>query len=77
MYLTTGEVAFALKFSSKSIRDQCERGELPAVKFGTQWRINKEQLIEYLETGLRKWSRPIEPSGIPNTINTINTGDYK
>jgi excisionase family DNA binding protein len=43
--MTISEVAELLKLSETSVRRMCERKELPAVKFGSQWRIRRKDVL--------------------------------
>jgi excisionase family DNA binding protein len=43
--MTIFEVAEFLKLSEPSVRRMCERKELPAVKFGSQWRIRRKDVL--------------------------------
>ena len=43
--MTIPEVAELLKLSDTTVRRMCERKELPAVKFGSQWRIRRKDLL--------------------------------
>jgi len=43
--MTIPEVAELLKLSETTVRRMCERKELPAVKFGSQWRIRRKDLL--------------------------------
>ncbi len=38
-----------LGLSRPTVLTLCQRGELPAKKFGSQWRISKEKLKAYIE----------------------------
>jgi excisionase family DNA binding protein len=42
---TIPEVAKFLRLSETTVRRMCERKELPAVKFGSQWRIREEDVL--------------------------------
>lgn len=46
--LTTEEVARRLSVARMTVMRMIEAGELPAVKLGRVWRIDPEQLDEYL-----------------------------
>ena len=43
------EVAEWFQVTPKTIRKEIKRGNLPAVKIGSTWRINAENLKTYLE----------------------------
>lgn len=43
LFLTPEQVARIMGVSSRQVRKMCTNGKLPAMKFGSQWRINKEQ----------------------------------
>ena len=46
--LTTTEVAKYLKTSEEWVRDQCRVENIPAFKIGKEWRIKKEDLLEWV-----------------------------
>jgi excisionase family DNA binding protein len=43
--MTLLEVAKFLRLSETTVRRMCERKELPAVKFGSQWRIREKDVL--------------------------------
>ena len=43
--LTVNEAAELLRVSNMTVRRMCARGELVAVKVGSQWRINRESAL--------------------------------
>jgi excisionase family DNA binding protein len=47
-YLTTHDVAAKLGMSQRKIEDMCKRRELPAAKFGRDWRIKASAFAEFL-----------------------------
>ena len=50
-FLTIPEVAKLLRLSERSVYNLAQRGELPgAVKFGRQWRVSRDKLLEGVET---------------------------
>lgn len=55
--LTTKEVAEKLKVTQKTIRNLIESGELPAYRFGRDYRIKEEDFEEYL-----KQSKVVKPT---------------
>ena len=46
-YYTIYEVAEMLRFHHKTIRRMIKNGELPAKKYGKEWRIRKAELEEF------------------------------
>lgn len=46
--LRTSEVAKILRLTRESVMSRIHSGELPAKKFGCQYRVQEEDLIEYL-----------------------------
>ena len=56
--LTTKEVAEKLKVTQKTIRNLIESGELPAYRFGRDYRIKEEDFDEYIT--LSKVVKPTE-----------------
>lgn len=56
--LTTKEVAEKLKVTQKTIRNLIESGELPAYRFGRDYRIKEEDFEEYIK--LSKVVKPTE-----------------
>lgn len=53
--LTPGECANLLRLTHETILRFCKSGELPAVKFGKEWRISKQDLQSYIETKQKCW----------------------
>lgn len=47
--LTLKEVAKLLRLSPQTLYKMLEQGEIPAVKIGSQWRFDREQLKSWLE----------------------------
>lgn len=45
------EAAQLLDCSPRTVMRMCERGELAACKVGSQWRINRDSLMEYIGGG--------------------------
>jgi excisionase family DNA binding protein len=43
--MTISEVTKFLRVSETTVRRMCERKELPAVKFGSQWRIRRKDVL--------------------------------
>ncbi len=46
--LTAEQVAELLKFSTPFVRTLAATGEIPAVKYGDDWRFVKSQVLQYL-----------------------------
>jgi excisionase family DNA binding protein len=46
--LTVSDVAAYLKIKESTVRVMINKGEIPAVKIGKAWRIQKEELTNYL-----------------------------
>jgi excisionase family DNA binding protein len=43
-YLTAEEVAADLRLTVKTVRNMCERGQIPARKLGGRWLVTRENL---------------------------------
>lgn len=54
-YFTLDEIAEKLKVSKDTIKRVITRGDMKALKIGSQWRVSSDQLTEYLEK--RTYSR--------------------
>jgi len=46
-WMTLKEVADFLQFHIQSVYRMAQRGEIPAVKVGSQWRVNRSMLQEW------------------------------
>jgi excisionase family DNA binding protein len=55
-YISTSIVAARLGISRRTIRLWAECGEIPATKFGRQWRIQEADYAEWLRRHLRKFT---------------------
>ena len=62
--MTILEVAEFLRLSETTVRRMCERKELPAVKFGSQWRILEEDVLAMFDQPWRKNAGALRPSNI-------------
>ncbi len=49
-FLTVSEVARRLKLHPETIGRYIRRGELPALKFGRVWRIEKKEVDKFIES---------------------------
>lgn len=49
--LTLDEVAGLLKLTSEAVRSRAEQGELPARRFGDEWRFSKMAVFAWLAVG--------------------------
>ncbi len=49
--LTLDEVASMLKLSGVDVRQRAEQGDLPARRFGTEWRFSKLAVLAWLADG--------------------------
>ena len=52
-YLTTKEIAKLLKVNEVTVRRWIQRGKLPAIRFGREYRINEQDLEKYGNFGKR------------------------
>jgi excisionase family DNA binding protein len=43
-YLTPREIAGMLRVSEPTVRGYCRDGTIPAARFGTKWRVRREDL---------------------------------
>ncbi len=46
--LTAGEAAAMLRIDEKQLVKACERGEIPARKIGSDWRLSRPALLDWL-----------------------------
>ncbi len=53
--LTIKELAEFLKVNEATIRRAIDAGKLKALKVGKSWRIEKEEVIKWLQEGVTKW----------------------
>jgi excisionase family DNA binding protein len=49
--LTLDEVASVLKLSADAVRQRAENGDLPARRFGSEWRFSKLAVLAWLAGG--------------------------
>ena len=47
-FLTTDEVAERIRVSRNTVIQLIDRGELPATRFGRQYRIKEQDFLDYL-----------------------------
>ena len=51
-FMTIREVCDLLKIGERTVYDLCREGKLGgAAKIGSQWRINREELLAWLKAG--------------------------
>jgi excisionase family DNA binding protein len=48
--ITVGEVAAFLKLHRETVNRMIKSGELPALKVGTAWRLNRVQIMEWAKS---------------------------
>lgn len=56
-FLTVREVAKRLKLHPETIARYIRQGELPALKFGRVWRMEKEEVDKFIEAIKQKTKR--------------------
>jgi excisionase family DNA binding protein len=54
---TLDEVAALLKLPPPAVRQRCENGDLPARRFGAEWRFSKLAVLSWLSAGDRRKAR--------------------
>jgi len=56
-WMTVEEVADYLQASKEKIYKLCQRGKMPASKFGNQWRFKREQIDVWMleQQKKKKW----------------------
>jgi len=52
--MTTRELAEYIKMNEKTVLKMAQRGELPGVKIGNQWRFHIDSIDEYIQKGVPK-----------------------
>lgn len=65
--LTTRQLAEYLQLSERSVYRLLERGEIPAVKVGGQWRFRKSAVDEWLDLGFGR----IEPADLEAEADSV------
>lgn len=53
-YLTTKQVAEIFGVSANTVVNLCKNGELPSIKFGSQFRISEKELTNYIKNQNQK-----------------------
>ena len=48
--MTVKEVAALLRVSPQTLYKMLEQGSIPAVKIGSQWRFDRDQIREWIKT---------------------------
>ena len=48
--ITVREVADFLKLHRETVNRMIKSGELPALKIGTAWRLNRDQIVEWAKS---------------------------
>jgi len=53
LFVTAAEVATALRYTPKAVRQMIERGDLPGRKFGGEWRMHKDDFAKLTKPQLQ------------------------
>lgn len=48
VYLTVFQISRRLQMPARTVRHLANKGELPGIKIGNQWRFREEAIIEWL-----------------------------
>lgn len=48
-FMTVQEVADYLRLNKQKVYKLCQKGKLPAYKFGREWRYKKERIDQWVE----------------------------
>ncbi len=48
-FLTPEQIAERLQIHPKTVRNMCQRGELPAIKVARQWRVLERDFAQWVE----------------------------
>jgi len=88
-YYSLEEIARKLSVHVNTVRNLVRARKLPAVKMGVQWRVNKSDLVTYLEENTKQafdalpefaWpERPTPPASIAtpsDVIYPVDTSPY-
>lgn len=62
MFLTIDELASYLKISRETIYKMAQKGSIPAVKVGAQWRFDQNDIDNWLENNRNQKSRELHSS---------------
>ena len=57
--LTLDEVASVLRLSTDAVRQRVEKGELPARRFGSEWRFSRRAVLAWLADGDKPKTRRV------------------
>jgi excisionase family DNA binding protein len=56
--MTVKEVAALLRVSPQTLYKMLEQGSIPAVKVGSQWRFDRDEIREWIRNGRSRSSEP-------------------
>src|SRR5436305_7100545 len=57
--LTASEVADLLRLNLQGVQRKLQAGEIPGYRIGREWRIERAQLLEWLEQYSNRHQRPL------------------
>ena len=73
--MTPEDVANYLSISSRTVYDYAQKGKIPAIKLGGQWRFREDDISVWLDAKLESSSSNM--SAIPKTSNQIRKEKYR
>lgn len=71
MFLTIDELASYLKISRETIYKMAQKGSIPAVKVGVQWRFDQSDIDNWIENNRNQKSRDLHSSRNPIQTKSI------
>lgn len=71
MFLTIDELAGYLKISRETIYKMAQKGSIPAVKVGVQWRFDQEDIDNWIENNRNSKSRELNSARNQSSIRNL------
>lgn len=59
VFYTSAEVAAMLRLHVQVVQRKLQAGEIPAYRIGKEWRVERQQLLEWLERHSNQRTRPL------------------
>ena len=72
--MTPDDVAIFLNISARTVYDYAQKGKIPAIKLGGQWRFREEDISSWLDKKLDESSSNF--NGIPKSPDQLKKDKY-